>query len=79
MAATEITQLLIGLKDGDRAAAAAKLMPLVYDEFRALAARHLKHERRDHSLQPAGSIRRNSELSRLSGNAAATVFPGRIF
>jgi len=56
VAATEITQLLIGLKDGDRAAAAAKLMPLVYDEFRALAARHLKHERRDHTLQPTALV-----------------------
>jgi RNA polymerase sigma factor (TIGR02999 family) len=56
MAATEITQLLIGLKDGDRAAAAAKLMPLVYDEFRALAARHLRHERADHTLQPTALV-----------------------
>jgi len=56
MAATEITQLLIGLKDGDRAAAAAKLMPLVYEEFRALAARHLRHERADHTLQPTALV-----------------------
>src|ERR1700692_2960918 len=56
MAASEITQLLASLKDGDRTAAASKLMPLVYDEFRALAARHLRHERADHTLQPTALV-----------------------
>jgi len=54
--ANEVTKLLISLKDGDRASAAAKLMPLVYDEFRALAARHLRHERKDHTLQPTALV-----------------------
>jgi RNA polymerase sigma-70 factor, ECF subfamily len=56
VAASEITQLLATLKDGDRTAAAAKLMPLVYDEFRALAARHLRHERPNHTLQPTALV-----------------------
>jgi RNA polymerase sigma factor (TIGR02999 family) len=56
MAASQITQLLAGLKDGDRSAAAEKLMPLVYDEFRALAARHLRHERKNHTLQPTALV-----------------------
>jgi RNA polymerase sigma-70 factor (ECF subfamily) len=56
VAATEITKLLVRMKDGDRAAAAAKLMPLVYDEFRALAARHLRRERADHTLQPTALV-----------------------
>jgi RNA polymerase sigma factor (TIGR02999 family) len=56
MAASEITQLLATLKDGDRSSAAAKLMPLVYDEFRALAARHLRHERPNHTLQPTALV-----------------------
>src|ERR1700722_14287628 len=56
LAATEITKLLVSMKDGDRAAAAAKLMPLVYDEFRALAARHLRRERSDHTLQPTALV-----------------------
>src|SRR5580658_6005132 len=54
--ATQITQLLATLKDGDRSSAAAKLMPLVYDEFRALAARHLRHERPNHTLQPTALV-----------------------
>ncbi len=45
------TQLLLNLRAGDRSAA-AKLMPLVYDDFRALAARQLANERRGHTLQP---------------------------
>lgn len=53
---TQITKLLATLKDGDREAAAAKLMPLVYDEFRALAARHLRRERKDHTLQPTALV-----------------------
>jgi RNA polymerase sigma factor (TIGR02999 family) len=56
VAGSEITKLLIGLKDGDKASAAAKLMPLVYDEFRALAARHLRRERADHTLQPTALV-----------------------
>ncbi len=56
MAATEITQLLASLKSGDRTAVAAKLMPLVYDEFRALAARQLRRERANHTLQPTALV-----------------------
>ncbi|MGD0540235.1 MAG: sigma-70 family RNA polymerase sigma factor [Tepidisphaeraceae bacterium] len=56
MAATEITQLLASLKSGDRTAVAAKLMPLVYDEFKALAARQLRRERANHTLQPTALV-----------------------
>jgi len=47
----QITQLLGELDSGDRSAAAA-LLPLVYEELRALAAVHFKAERADHTLQP---------------------------
>jgi hypothetical protein len=53
---TEVTKLLASLKHGDRSAVADKLMPLVYDEFRALAARYLRHERPDHTLQPTALV-----------------------
>jgi RNA polymerase sigma factor (TIGR02999 family) len=56
VADSEITQLLASLKDGDRTAVAARLMPLVYDEFRALAARYMRHERPDHTLQPTALV-----------------------
>jgi RNA polymerase sigma-70 factor (ECF subfamily) len=46
-----ITELLLNLQDGDRSSA-NKLMPLVYDDFRAVAARQLAGERRHYTLQP---------------------------
>ena len=33
-----------------------QLVPLVYKELRRLAAGHLRHERRDHTLQPTGLV-----------------------
>jgi RNA polymerase sigma-70 factor, ECF subfamily len=46
-----ITELLLNLNNGD-GSSANKLMPLVYDDFRALAARQLAGERRNYTLQP---------------------------
>lgn len=54
-AQSRVTQLLANLKDGDRAAA-NELMPLVYDEFRALAERQLRKERAGHTLQPTALV-----------------------
>lgn len=47
----EVTQLLQALGDGDRQAL-DRLLPLVYDEMREIAARHMRRERQDHTLQP---------------------------
>lgn len=46
----EITELLENGREGD-ASAVARLMPLLYDELRSVAARHLASERRGHTLQ----------------------------
>jgi RNA polymerase sigma factor (TIGR02999 family) len=46
----EVTQLLLRWRAGDEAALAS-LMPLVYDELRALALRHMRRERGPHTLQ----------------------------
>jgi len=48
---SEITQLLRASSQGDRDAL-DRLQPLVYDEVRAIAARHLRRERADRTLQP---------------------------
>jgi len=53
--AEEITRLLQSWGDGD-AEAFEKLMPLVYDELRKLAAGHLRSERDDHTLDPTGLV-----------------------
>lgn len=46
----DVTQLLARLKSGDRGSL-DRLMPLVHDELRRLAAAHMRRERADHTLQ----------------------------
>lgn len=51
----EVTQLLGELAAGD-STAAGRLMPLVYDELRRLAAAYFDNERADHTLQPTALL-----------------------
>jgi RNA polymerase sigma factor (TIGR02999 family) len=51
----EITRLLADWSNGDRQAL-EKLTPLVYDELRRLAARYLRQERSDHTLQSTALV-----------------------
>ncbi len=51
----EITQLLVKWSNGHQEAL-EKLMPLVYEELRRLAAHYLRHERPDHTLQPTALV-----------------------
>lgn len=53
--APDVTLLLNKLAAGDQKAA-AELVPLVYEELRRLAARHLAHERSDHTLQATALV-----------------------
>lgn len=46
----DVTTLLLRVKVGDRSAE-SDLMPLIYDELRAIAHNHMRHERQDHTLQ----------------------------
>ena len=50
-----ITQLLTRWGSGDQTAL-DKLMPMVYSELRRLANNYLRHERRDHTLQPTALV-----------------------
>lgn len=45
----EVTQLLVRLKSGENEVY-EKLYPLIYDELKQLAHRHMKHQRADHTL-----------------------------
>lgn len=45
----EVTQLLVRLKSGENEVY-EKLYPLIYDELKLLAYRHMKHQRADHTL-----------------------------
>src|SRR5436190_23689868 len=51
----EVTQLLKDWGDGD-STALDQLMPIVYGELRAIAARYLRRERQDHTLQPTALV-----------------------
>jgi RNA polymerase sigma factor (TIGR02999 family) len=46
----EVTTLLLRWRSGDETALSS-LLPLVYEELRAMAWRHLRHERGSHTLQ----------------------------
>ena len=50
-----VTGLLLKWRQGD-AEALARLLPLVYDELRQIAARQLQRERADHTLQPTAIV-----------------------
>ncbi|MDQ3042226.1 MAG: sigma-70 family RNA polymerase sigma factor [Acidobacteriota bacterium] len=51
----EITQMLLEWNGGDRSSL-DKLLPFVYDELHRQAARYLRRERRDHTLQTTALI-----------------------
>lgn len=53
--AGDVTRLLLDLSNGRREAT-DELLPLVYAELRDLAARLLRHERPDHTLQPTALV-----------------------
>jgi len=51
----EVTRLLLEWRGGDRAAL-DQLLPLVYHELHQQAARYLRRERPDHTLQPTALV-----------------------
>ena len=52
---SEVTRVLSAIEKGDPGAA-DQLLPLVYDELRALAARRLAHEAAGQTLQPTALV-----------------------
>ena len=65
--ARSISSLLRAWGEGD-AQARDTLLPLVYRELREQAGRYLRHERRDHTLQPTALI--HEAYLRLAGQDA---------
>ena len=53
--ATQVTRLLLDLKNGDPAAV-DRLIPIVYDELRRLAAHYLRDEHAAATLQPTALV-----------------------
>ena len=51
----DITRLLLDWTDGDEDSF-RRLLPLIYDELRRIAASEMRRERRDHTLQPTAVV-----------------------
>jgi RNA polymerase sigma factor (TIGR02999 family) len=56
LASGEVTRILSGKDRLSREEALEQLLPVVYDELRALAGARLRHERPDHSLQATALV-----------------------
>jgi RNA polymerase sigma factor (TIGR02999 family) len=54
--ATAITQLLVEWSEGRRHDALDRLVPLLYEDLRRLAAGYMRHESPGHSLQPTALV-----------------------
>ena len=70
----DVTRLLEAIRAGGQEEAKDRLIPLVYDELRAIARGALRHERSDHSLQ-ATDLVHEAYLRLMSG--ASTPWEGR--
>jgi RNA polymerase sigma factor (TIGR02999 family) len=66
----EVNALLAAWSAGDPAAL-ERLLPVVYDELKAIARRLFRRERGDHTLQPTAVA--HEAYLRLAGRAGATV------
>ena len=70
----DVTRILSAIERGD-AAAAEKLLPLVYQELRRLAAHRLSNERAGQTLQPTALV--HEAYLRLVDNAAPQQWNSR--
>jgi RNA polymerase sigma factor (TIGR02999 family) len=73
---TQVTALLQRMREGD-SAATEELMPLMYEELHRAAARHLRRERPDHTLQPTALV--NEAYLRLFGGVTPRPVDGAHF
>ena len=72
---TNVTRILSQIESGDPKAT-ERLLPLVYDELRKLAARRLAHEKPGHTLASHGAGTRGVSAARWPGPGKA-VGPSR--
>ena len=68
MSTLDVTTLLARWSSGD-AGALEQLTPIVYDELRRIARRHLARERKDHTLQSTALV--HEAYLRLIGGSAS--------
>lgn len=70
----DITQIFGEIEQGN-AQAAERLLPLVYDELRRLAAQKMRHERPGHTLDPTALV--HEAYLRLVGTGTPPSWNGR--
>src|SRR5262249_59302493 len=70
----EVTQLLEAVANGDPTAA-SRVLPLIYDELRRLAAQKLAHEKAGQTLQPTALV--HEAYLRLVGGRPEAHWHGR--
>ncbi|EAQ78346.1 ECF-type sigma factor [Blastopirellula marina] len=71
---SEFLEAVQAMESGDPQAA-DRILPLVYEELRKLAAMHLAHERPGHTLQPTALV--HEAYLRLAGGAAPDQWKSR--
>src|SRR5437016_1225746 len=71
---SDVTKILDAIEHGDPQAA-SKLLPLVYDELRRLAAEKLRHEKTGQTLDATGLV--HEAYLRLVGQAAPKTYTDR--
>lgn len=71
---SDVTQILNAIQNGD-AKSTDKLLPLVYEELRKLAAGKMSDERSDHTLQATALV--NEAYLRLVGTSQPQNWDGR--
>jgi RNA polymerase sigma factor (TIGR02999 family) len=72
---TEVTRILSAIEQGDPQAA-SQLLPLVYDQLRALAAQKLAHENPGQTLQPTALVH-EAYLRLVGGDSPPAEWEGR--
>jgi RNA polymerase sigma factor (TIGR02999 family) len=70
---SDVTQILHAIERGEQSA--ERLLPLVYEELRKLAAAKMVNESADHTLQPTALV--HEAWLRLAGNDAGLPFANR--
>ena len=72
---SDVSKLIEQVESADDPATAEKLLPLVYDELRRLAACRMKNERDSHSLTPTALV--HEAVVRLVGKELNQDFNGK--
>src|SRR3989337_2441786 len=70
---SDVTRILSAIEQGDQSAA-EKLLPLVYDELRKLAAEKLAHEKPGQTIQATALVLRQRGLDRFFATSTTSPF-----